>query len=450
MSRYIDENLIAQTACGPVQGAASTDGITAFKGIRYAAAQRFARPEIVTKWDGLYDATKFGDACSQARTYVPETSFYGHEFREGTVFSYSEDCLFLNIYVPQDAENAPVLFYIHGGAFAGGASNEKHFDPRAWCRKGVIAVTINYRLGVFGFSNFEAARTPDTCGNYGLFDQLAALTWVKDNINSFGGDPERITIMGQSAGAMSVQQLCLSPLAEGLFAGAVMLSGGGLVPMMNPVAASSTFAAWNKFAESLGAHTLEELRAIPTDDIAKAYLGVMRSDPALMCAPIIDGHFIVASNSMLAHTEGSLPVPYIIGSTGDDMACAALHKAVKEFALLQAEQNAPAVYGFFFDRDLPGDDRGSWHSSDLWYWFGSLHNSWRPMTDWDDTLSEAMVSYLCDFARYGNPNSPGRELWFPLSSRQSKVMHFGNDHIGMLQVDEAALEEKMRAQKPLF
>ncbi|MBR4887720.1 MAG: carboxylesterase family protein [Clostridia bacterium] len=450
MSRYIDSNLIVQTACGPLQGVASTDGITAFKGVRYATARRFAKPQPVTHWDGLYNATEFGDACSQARTYVPESSFYGHEFREGTVFSYSEDCLFLNIYVPENAEQVPVLFYIHGGAFAGGAGNEKHFDPRAWCRKGVIAVTINYRLGVFGFSNFEAARTHDTCGNYGLFDQLAALNWVKDHISSFGGDPNRITIMGQSAGAMSVQQLCLSPLSEGLFAGAVMLSGGGLVPMMNPRPAKETFAAWNKFAESLGAKTLEELQAIPTDDLAKAYLGVMRTDPALMCAPLIDGHFIVASNNIIARTEGSHPVPYIIGSTGDDMACCLLHKAVKEFADLQQEQNAPSVYGFFFDRDLPGDDRGSWHSSDLWYWFGSLHNSWRPMTAWDDTLSEAMVTYLCNFATAGNPNDTKQELWMPLAERQGKVMHFGNDHIGMLQVDEAALEEKMRRQNPLF
>lgn len=441
MKRYIDNGYIAQTACGLVQGRAGAPGITEFRGIRYATAERFARPELVTHWDGIYNATEFGSACLQPRTFFPENSFYAHEFREGSVFTYSEDCLFLNIWVPDGAECAPVLFYIHGGAFTSGCGHEKHFDPAAWCRKGVIAVTCNYRLGVLGFSNFEQARTADTCGNYGLFDQIAALTWVKDNIANFGGDPNRVTIMGQSAGAMSVQQLSLSPLACDLFAGAVMLSGGGLTPAFAPVPAQDTFAEWNAFAASLGATSLEDLRAIPAEELVKAYTQASQEKRAPQSRPIIDGELVTTSNQETAHADGAHPIPYIIGSTSEDMVRANLQKAVDEWAAIQHEQSMPPVYGYFFSRQLPGDDKGAWHSSDLWYFFGSLHNSWRPMEAWDDTLSEAMVTYLTDFAWSGDPNHSGTQKpWLPLTPGQNQRMHFGNHDYGMETVDMSKLE----------
>lgn len=440
MSRYIDSEHIVQTGCGPVQGRAGTDGITEFLGIRYATAERFARPQLVTHWDGLYNATAFGDACHQPREFFPEDPFYAHEFREGMHFTYNEDCLFLNIWVPEDAECAPVIFYIHGGGFTSCCGNEKKLEPSAWCKKGVIAVTCNYRLGVFGFSNFEAARAAGTCGNYGLFDQIAALTWVKDNIANFGGDPNRITVMGQSAGAMSVQQLCLSPLACDLFCGAVMLSGGGLLPVVAPKPAQETFAAWNKFADSLGAHSLEELRAIPAEDLLKAHTLAVKEDRALAAYPIIDGELITTDPTETARADGAHPIPYILTYTRNDIFPTALHSAIDEWAAIQQEQNAPPVYSYFFDRHLPGDDKGAWHSSDLWYIFGSLHRSWRPMTPWDDTLSDAMVTYLTDFAKSGDPNWSGTlPAWLPLSKDQPLRMCFGDEGIGMAAVDPDTL-----------
>ena len=220
------KNHFVHTPCGPVQGAAGgADGVSVFRGIRYATAGRWEYPRQVTHWDGVYDAANFGACSFQPRAFyseedVPEKAFYYNEFRRGEHYDYSEDCLFLNIWAPDDAKNAPVLFYIHGGGFLGGCGHEKHFDGTAWCKKGIVAVTINYRLGPMGFLCLpELAARDGHTGNYAMFDQMAALCWVRDNIAAFGGDPGQVTLMGQSAGAMSVQQLCVSPMTNGAVRG---------------------------------------------------------------------------------------------------------------------------------------------------------------------------------------------------------------------------------------
>ena len=224
-----------QTPCGLIQGAeGKEEGVAVFKGIRYAKAGRWEYPGQVTHWEGVYDAGSFGACSFQPRAFyneeeVPEKAFYYREFRKGETYTYSEDCFFLNIWAPVESRDAPVLFYIHGGGFKGGCGHEKHFSGEAYCKRGIILVTCNYRLGPLGFCCLPELETEaGHTGNYGLYDQLCALQWVYDNIAAFGGDPGRITIMGQSAGAMSVQQLCVSPLTRGLISGAVMLSGGGV------------------------------------------------------------------------------------------------------------------------------------------------------------------------------------------------------------------------------
>ena len=176
------KNHFVHTPCGPVQGAAGgADGVSVFRGIRYATAGRWEYPRQVTHWDGVYDAANFGACSFQPRAFyneedVPEKAFYYNEFRRGEHYDYSEDCLFLNIWAPDDAKNAPVLFYIHGGGFLGGCGHEKHFDGTAWCKKGVVAVTINYRLGPMGFLCLpELAARDGHTGNYAMFDQMAAL-----------------------------------------------------------------------------------------------------------------------------------------------------------------------------------------------------------------------------------------------------------------------------------
>lgn len=209
------------TPCGVISGTACQwPGITAYKGIRYATAGRWEFPIPVTHWDGVYDATQYGACCYQPRAFydeaaAPGKAFYYNEFRKGETYTYSEDCLFLNIWAPADAapeDRLSVIFYIHGGGFTGGCGHEKHFDGPVWPTKGCVAVTINYRLGPMGFVCLpELADEAGSTGNYALLDQLAALQWVRANISAFGGDANNITIMGQSAGAMSVQQLVLSP-----------------------------------------------------------------------------------------------------------------------------------------------------------------------------------------------------------------------------------------------
>ena len=231
---------IISTPCGEIKGTVS-DGTINFKGIRYATSKRWTYPEIVTQWDGTYDATAYKNCSYQPRAFYNEEEnpgkiFYYNEFRKGETYTYDEDCLFLNIRTPEDAtpdSKLPVLVYIHGGGFTGGCGHEKHFDGPVWAKKGVIAVTINYRLGPMGFACLpdlkeEAGHT----GNYGLYDQITAIKWVKNNIVAFGGDGDKITIMGQSAGAMSVQHLCQSDYTDGLFRSAVMSSGVGMGSFM--------------------------------------------------------------------------------------------------------------------------------------------------------------------------------------------------------------------------
>ena len=187
---------VIKTPCGEIRGTeCRIPGITAYKGIRYATAERWKYPEVVSHWDGIYDATSYGSCCYQLRTFHPEDqnpgkTFYYNEFRKGETYTYSEDCLFLNIWTPHEAKNLPVLVYIHGGAFTGGCGHEKHFDGPVWPEKGVIAVTVNYRLGPLGFACLpELKQESGHTGNYGLYDQLAAIRWVKDNIQAF----ERMT-----------------------------------------------------------------------------------------------------------------------------------------------------------------------------------------------------------------------------------------------------------------
>ena len=250
------------TPCGVISGTACQwPGVAAYKGIRYATAGRWEFPVPVTHWDGVYDATQYGACCYQPRAFydeaaAPGKAFYYNEFRKGETYTYSEDCLFLNIWAPADAapgDRLPVIFYIHGGGFTGGCGHEKHFDGPVWPTKGCVAVTINYRLGPMGFVCLpELADEAGSTGNYALLDQLAALQWVRPNIAAFGGDANNITIMGQSAGAMSVQQLVLSPITRGLFSKAVMSSGGGVSQMLTAKPAAAHYPFWKQVMEAAG------------------------------------------------------------------------------------------------------------------------------------------------------------------------------------------------------
>ena len=451
-------NTTRNTPCGPITGCGCQwPGVAAYKGIRYATAGRWEYPTPVTRWEGTYQATAYGAACYQPRSFydeaqVPEKAFYYNEFRRGEHYDYSEDCLFLNIWTPADAgpdARLPVLFYIHGGGFTGGCGHEKHFDGPAWPTKGVVAVTVNYRLGPLGFLCLpELSAEAGHTGNYGLYDQLCALQWVHDNIAAFGGDPDRVTLMGQSAGAMSVQQLCLSPLTRGLAAGAVMSSGGGVGEEFAATPAPDHYAFWQAVMRRAGCADLAEFRALAPQALFAAWQQEKAADGGRMrTAPVIDGRLIPREGMAAARRGDQLPVPYLMGSTSEDIVPPIVHRMAKGWCRLQADQGRPAAYAWFFDRRLPGDGSGAWHSSDLWYWFGTLDHCWRPMTAKDRLLSEQMVQYLTNFARTGDPNGGGLPRWEAVRKGQSRVLRLGEGETRMGGVNIAKLTHTMLTNK---
>ncbi len=451
-------NTTRNTPCGPITGCGCQwPGVAAYKGIRYATAGRWEYPTPVTRWEGTYQATAYGAACYQPRSFydeaqVPEKAFYYNEFRRGEHYDYSEDCLFLNIWTPADAgpdAKLPVLFYIHGGGFTGGCGHEKHFDGPAWPTKGVVAVTVNYRLGPLGFACLpELSAEAGHTGNYGLYDQLCALQWVHDNIAAFGGDPGRVTLMGQSAGAMSVQQLCLSPLTRGLAAGAVMSSGGGVGEEFAATPAPDHYAFWQAVMRRAGCADLVEFRALAPQALFAAWQQEKAADGGRMrTAPVIDGRLIPREGMAAARRGDQLPIPYLMGSTSEDIVPPIVHRMAKGWCRLQADQGRPAAYAWFFDRRLPGDGNGAWHSSDLWYWFGTLDHCWRPMTAKDRLLSEQMVQYLTNFARTGDPNGGGLPRWEAVRKGQSRVLRLGEGETRMGGVNIAKLTHTMLTNK---
>ena len=431
-------NYVINTPCGQVQGTSCRlDNVVAFKGIRYATAGRWEYPVRVTHWDGVYDATSYGACSYQPRSFYNEEEnlkkiFYYNEFRKGETYTYSEDCLFLNIFAPDTAKEGdklPVIVYIHGGGFTGGCGHEKHFDVPVWPTKGVIGVTLNYRLGPMGFVCLpQLKEEAGFTGNYGLYDQLTAIKWVRDNIAAFGGDPQNITIMGQSAGAMSVQQHCLSPMSKGLFHRAVMSSGGGVSKMLAAAPAEKHYEFWEKAMENAGCETLEQFRAISPKALFEVWEQTKKELRTPGSFPCIDGRLVVGTGADLLAARKQHHIPYMAGSTSEDMMPPILHSMAKSWCM---EQKKPG-YTWYFDRKLPGDANGAWHSADLWYWFGTLPNCWRPMVQKDYDLSEQMVEYLCNFARKGEPNEPGKlPMWIASGDKNKQVMCLGENATGM-------------------
>ena len=249
----------------------------------------------------------------------------------------------------------------------------------------------------------EAGRT----GNYGLYDQLTAIMWVKHNIEAFGGDPDNITIMGQSAGAMSVQQHCLSPMSKGIFHKAVMCSGGGVSKMMTAAAPEKNYDFWHSIMERCGASTLEEFKKVPVEKLFKVWQENKKVTMGGGCSPCIDDELVVGAGHKILAADNQHRIPYLIGTTSHDVIPPILYSMAKKWC---KKQDTPA-YLWFFERNLPGDDHGAWHSSDLWYWFGTLENCWRPFTDKDRAISDEMSDRLCAFAKTGDPNTADYVEW---------------------------------------
>jgi para-nitrobenzyl esterase len=302
-----------KTFSGLVRGTAISNGaIQVFKGIPYGAPPvgdlRWQAPRPAASWEGVRDATTFGPACVQGRVFG-DISFK----------DTSEDCLSLNVWTPaRPGQRLPVMVWIHGGGFVAGGGSEPRHDGEAFARKGVVLVTINYRLGIFGFfAHPELTRESGrgASGNLGLLDQVAALRWVKDNIAAFGGDAGNVTIFGESAGSFAVSALVASPLAKGLFHKAIGESGAFFSASTLPtrtLAASEEHGA--KFAASLGADSLAALRAKPAADLLAA---ASKMQPGF--SPNLDGYFLIEEVASTYAAGRQHRVPLLAGWNADEM-----------------------------------------------------------------------------------------------------------------------------------
>jgi para-nitrobenzyl esterase len=457
---------------GEIQGFPGGDPrITVFKGIPYAKPPignlRWKTTQPVEKWDGVYVANQFKPISWQEKFELDHSDFYTKELHP-TAYEYemSEDCLYLNIWSPAvtEKDNLPVFFYIHGGGYQSGYSYEMEFDGEKIARQGVIMVTCGYRLGVLGFFAHKDLTAEDpngSQGNFGVMDQTTAIKWVYDNIAAFGGDPKRITICGQSAGAGSVQAQLTTPMTKGMLHGAIMMSGGGLNGVGSPFKPYHTLEHMQdigeRFLKVLGVDSIEEARKLPAQVVSEAGRNVRMEEgvgPALW-SPTIDNVYLL-EDSYDAMIEKHTPdIPYMFGYCADEgyiftSRMGVPFQTVEEFethirtqygnhadrylelanikspkdiadlynsrdfsafamfehsyAQLIAEQGRRG-YLYRFDHDVPGEDNpGSFHGSELWFVFNSLNRCWRPFTGMHFDLARQVSAYWVNFIKTGNPN----------------------------------------------
>lgn len=424
------QSSVVKVEGGIIQGVPSAaSDVTVFRGIPYAAPPvgnlRWKRPQPVVKWKGVKVADTFSNICWQPGNAVG--TFYGNEFywKENTV--QSEDCLYLNIWTLSSAvgdqeKKLPVAFWVHGGAYFNGYGHEITMDGDAWAKRGVILVTINYRLGIFGFLAHPelSAENPDgTSGNYGTYDQVAALKWVHDNIAQFGGDPDHITVLGQSAGAASIKNLVSSPLSKGMIKNAIIQSGGGIGSFGNADNGQKQAEATGKaFMDKFGYTTLKQMRDVPAEKL----LEIFKAEGMGLFRPHIDGVLQTESFDDAARNQHLADANYMIGCTLDDIR--PMGKQIDEFCFLRDSLDHRPAYQYLFARKLPGTHDGAFHSAELWYMFHTLDRSWRPMTEADYRLADEVMECWTNFVKYGNPNKPDSKNWEPFTLANPYVMTF--------------------------
>ena len=464
VSAHAAENPVLTIEGGQVKGILADDhpDVYVYRGIPYAAPpireNRWKAPQPVVPWKGVKICDTFGRPSYQAIQY---TGGYYTEWGYGKEAAFSEDCLYLNVWTKAPGKvgkKLPVALWIHGGGYREGFGSEPEFDGQEWGAKDVVLVTINYRLGIFGFLCHPALaeESPNhVSGNYGILDQIEALKWIKKNIEQFGGDPNNVTIFGQSAGGGSVRTLCESPLARGLFHKAVIMSAQGLsIPNPNGggmmggrySGGSIEDAANNakKMFDWAGMTDLQKMRQASTETVfalptlyqqvnnpapqGGGMMGMMRMGMGFM--PMIDGYVSVKSFDDATRQGTLADVPYMIGFTLNDMGN--MSPNIAEFCKVRAEKGGKA-WAYEFARPLPDDGshpevtqrlRGAFHSSDLWFVFKSLKHCWRPWTKGDWDLSEKMLTAWTNFAKYSDPNGPKGGAWKPCTAKTPKFMVF--------------------------
>lgn len=406
-----------------------------YKGVPFArppvGVLRWRSPQKPEPWAGIYHADRFPKKAVQ-RPSEPGSFYYKEFFSQKDFYpESSEDCLYLNIWTPKENEGlCPVVVWYHGGAYAAGFCSELEFDGSAYAKRGIILVSAAYRLGILGFLNHPTLREQEGhSGNYGMLDQIAAVDWVREHIASFGGDPERITVMGQSAGALSVRTLVSSPFMRGKIKGAIIQSGGGYKSPF-PVntfdgraLAEATAAALAKLdltMDDLYGKLPSELLDLQT--ILQKEIG--KNTGCVLCfSPQMDEYSLIKTCDQTLEDGEVLNIPYLIGCNQNDLAAETagyednpLHQSNAAFCLLQKEN--PHTYVYYFKRQMPGDKAGAFHSAELWYMFGTLNRCWRPLTKDDYALAEQMLDAWAGFIRTGNPG------WTAYTSEHPMVKEF--------------------------
>lgn len=456
------DNPVLTIEGGQIQGVIADDhaDVFVYRGIPYAAPPigelRWKAPQPVVPWKGVKIADTFGHPGYQAVHYP---GGYATEWGYGAEAPYSEDCLYLNVWTKapgQTDKKLPVALWIHGGGYREGWGTEPEFDGQEWANKDVVLVSINYRLGVFGFLTHPALseESPNhVSGNYGILDQIESLRWIKKNIAQFGGDPDNVTIFGQSAGAGSVKTICESPLARGLFHKAIIMSGGGIAlpqtseednTKANPARRfffsypnlQASEEATKKVMDWAGFTDLQKMRAASTEMIYTAgnYYNIKNEEQIWLTGfPIVD-NYVSKETFDDAARDGSLAdVPYMIGYTLNDLGD--MQEGIAEFCRVRQSKGGKA-WAYEFARPLPDDGshpevterlKGAFHSSDLWYVFKSLKHCWRPWTQGDRDLSEKMLTAWTNFAKYSNPNGPQDGEWTPCTKENPNFMLFKLD-----------------------
>ncbi|MCR5829153.1 MAG: carboxylesterase family protein [Lachnospiraceae bacterium] len=458
---------------GIVRGIEAADArITAYKGIPFAAPpigkNRWRAPQPAQDWEGERDCSRFAPIPVQDTPGLG-TDIYCREWHVDPEIPMDEDCLYLNVWTPAKKadEKLPVLVWIYGGAFQWGYAREMEFDGERIARRGIVVVTVNYRLGVFGFLAHKelSAEQPETPSNFGLLDQKAAIRWVYDNIAAFGGDPEKITVAGQSAGGGSVSNQITDSDNFGIIKGAIIMSGMIWDPFSNgnplsPGGMEGPEKLGDKFLEFLGVGTIDEARKIPYMTVRDKYAEFARNGrfwPSINCGPY-------KSDPYKAICEGKYNnIPLMSGFTYDEFRLPlsdGSSTSVVEYSVQNAFNQAlmknpkAPLYFYCFDPDIPGDDNpGTFHSVDLWFWFETLAKDTRPFCGRHYELARQMCDYLCNFVKTGNPNGDGlygQELpeWQAYDGKGKKMFFTGK---GAQFKDERTdftryLEEKPRMQ----
>ena len=422
MNDTASDSFLFTCPCGKIQGQ-DLNGLCFFRGIPYAAAKRFTLPEIVTQWDGVFDATQTETDCWQLNSFCDESAtFYCREFRAGRTFTYAESPMTLNIVTPSAVGRRPVLIFFHGGSFETGTVGELPYGSCVeYGKRDIVFVSVGYRLNIFGLYGGT---------NYGLADMTAAVDWVRNNIASFGGDPDAIVVMGQSAGAMSLMDLLCSEALLGKIRGAVMMSGAGIIPSFaQPMTRAESKRFWKRIASAIPG----DIYTAAPETLWKAWHAAKAGDNLISgfrhMQPCIDGTIPPDTQKKRVRSGKILDVPIMIGVTSQDMLPVLLYEMGLQLGLMCEKNGHKPVYGYFFDRTLPGNSFKAFHASDLWYMFGNMDKSWRPFERIDYELSSEMIDSVAAFCRTGEP---GNAAWTPISRKNKGFRHFDGISQGMV------------------